>query len=305
MDNVIVTGATGPLGLALCEYLDRLNISVFAIVRPNSARKKYLPSRVRVFERDLDNLLSLNVKADAFFHLGWSTETRETVADPIPQAKNIFQTINAVRLAQYSKCKVFVGAGSWVEHGYVTRPITPDTMESPQSAYGIAKYAAGKLSRTLCQRYGIRHCWARILSIYGPYDKDTTAFVYFINCLLKGEKPLLTEGSQTWDFIYSADCAKAMYLIAEKGKDGAIYPVGTGYAPPIREYFEYIRDRISPCMPLVFGERPYAKNQVMLLCADITELYKDTGFEPDYSFEEGIEKMIEWREHDFNNNASV
>ena len=47
-------------------------------------------------------------------------------------------------------------------------------------------------------------------------------------------------------------------------------------------------------LPIGFGEIPYYPNQVMHLEADISSLKKDTGFEIEYSFEEGIKETIQW-----------
>lgn len=72
------------------------------------------------------------------------------------------------------------------------------------------------------------------------------------------------------------------------------YPLGSGKARPLKEYFECIKNYINPSLKLGFGEKPYVLNQVMLLCADNTVLKNDTGFEPEYTFEEGIRETIEW-----------
>ena len=55
-----------------------------------------------------------------------------------------------------------------------------------------------------------------------------------------------------------------------------------------------MRDAINPEAKLGVGEVPYGPKQVMYLCADIDELKKDTGFEPQISFEDGIRKTIDW-----------
>lgn len=60
------------------------------------------------------------------------------------------------------------------------------------------------------------------------------------------------------------------------------------------EYVKVLRDSISTELPLGFGEIAYAPKQVMHLCADISDLTNDTGFIPQYSFEEGIKETIEW-----------
>ena len=62
----------------------------------------------------------------------------------------------------------------------------------------------------------------------------------------------------------------------------------------LKEYIEKIRDAVSPNAALGLGEIPYAKNQVMYLCADISDLQKDTGFVPVVSFDEGIAKTVSW-----------
>ena len=63
---------------------------------------------------------------------------------------------------------------------------------------------------------------------------------------------------------------------------------------PLRDYICKIRDAVDPNMKIVFGEVPYYDKQVMYLCADITDLTRDTGFVPEVTFDEGIRKTVEW-----------
>jgi nucleoside-diphosphate-sugar epimerase len=298
--RAIITGATGPVGMALIARLAGCGIGVTAVLRPGSARNAHIPrlDGVDLIECDIAALPSLAERLphgyDAFFHLAWNTATREITGDPIAQGQSLVHTLHAVKLAAALGCKVFVGSGSQAEYGRACGPLSHDTPERPESSYGIAKYAAGKLSRQLSESLGMRHCWCRIISVYGPFDRATTGLMYCLNGLLRGEKPSLTKAEQLWDYIYSADCARALHLIAEKGRHGTAYPVGSGRARPLREYFETLRDCIDPGLPLGFGEKPYPPGQIMHLSADITGLTKDTGFLPEYSFEEGIRRTVEW-----------
>jgi nucleoside-diphosphate-sugar epimerase len=298
--KAIITGATGPLGMALVEYLLGLGVSVTVVARPSSPRNIDLIStgKINMVECDLSGLISLSGKLgrdyDAFFHLGWNTASRDIINDPLIQSRNIGYTLDAVRLAYDLGCGVFVGAGSQAEYGLSSVPFTPYSIEKPFSSYGIAKCAAGKLSLKLCDSLKMRHCWGRVLSVYGPFDRETTAIMYCLYSLLRGESPLLTASEQIWDFIYSSDCARAFYLIARQGKHGVSYPVGSGKARMLKEYFEEIRDYVDPSICLGFGKKPYAENQVMFLSSDNTVLEKDTGFKPEYSFGQGIKKTVEW-----------
>ena len=97
-----------------------------------------------------------------------------------------------------------------------------------------------------------------------------------------------------WDYLYSADAGYAMYLLGEKGVSGKTYCIGGGTARPLREYIEANRDAAAPGAEIGFGEIPYQEKQVMYLCADISDLEKDTGFAPRVTFAEGIEKTVDW-----------
>ena len=102
-----------------------------------------------------------------------------------------------------------------------------------------------------------------------------------------------------WDYLYSKDAAKAFYLAATKGRDGAVYPIGSGTVRPLADYIKSIRDAVDPSLPIGFGEIDYYPGQVMYLCADTESLKADTGFEPDYTFEEGIAETVEWYRKEF------
>jgi len=73
-----------------------------------------------------------------------------------------------------------------------------------------------------------------------------------------------------------------------------VYCLGSGKGKKLREYIEKIRDTVAPDAKLGIGEIPYAKNQVMYLCADISDLKNDTGFVPSISFDEGIKMTVKW-----------
>ena len=191
-------------------------------------------------------------------------------------------------------CKKFIGAGSQAEYGRYEGKLNADVPAFPENGYGIAKLCAGQMSRIRCRQLGIQHIWTRVLSVYGPYDGENTMVISMIRRMLQGERPICTKGEQIWDYIYSRDAAKAFYLLGESGQDGKVYCIGSGQGIPLKEYISTIRKQIDESLEIGFGEVPYSDKQVMYLCADIRELQKDTGFGPEYSFEEGIRETIEW-----------
>ena len=297
--KAIITGPTGAVGIALIEALARRNIEVTAVCRPCSLRIDGIPrsKNVEVVECDLSELDRLPACCahdyDVFYHLGWTNTFGASARNNMDaQIDNIRYTLEAARAAAKLCCHTFVGAGSQAEYGRAAGLLRPDTPCVPENGYGMAKLCAGEMSRVECQKLGIRHIWARILSVYGPGDGSGTLVSSMINTLLDGEKPRCTAGEQMWDYLYSEDAARALVRMAEDGKDGSVYPLGSGDVRPLKEYIDAIRNAIDPNLPVGLGEVPYAANQVMFLGADLTALRQDTGFRPQTAFEEGIKKTI-------------
>ena len=307
MKTVIITGATGTIGMALIGKCIEQGTKVIALVNPASKRLDRIPdnSLVKIVKCGLDDfasadadLLGIKTGIDAMFHLAWGGTFGDARNDKALQDQNAAYAIDAVRLAHRMGCGVFVGAGSQAEYGRVSGKLSADTPCAPENEYGRAKLKTSQETRKLCNELGMRHIWPRILSIYGPYDGEKTMVMSLIKTLLGGGRPALTAGEQMWDYLYSEDAAAALMLLAEKGVSGRIYPIGSGAARPLKEYIEIIRDEIDPQLPLGFGEIPYSPNQVMHLCADISGLKEDTGFKPSVRFEEGARRTIAFvRDH--------
>ena len=303
MKAAVITGASGMLGQALIRLLVKKGISVYAVVRPDSPQNARIPehSLVKKVECNLSELNLLPDKigcdCDAFFHFGWGGTFGATRNNMYGQLDNVTYTIDAVEAVHKLNCSVFLGAGSQAEFGRVPDGVklSSKLKENPETGYGIAKLCAGQMSRAVCREYGIRHIWTRILSVYGPGDKDRTMVMSGICSMLKGESPKYTKGEQMWDYLYCDDAAEAFYLAAEKGKDGKVYCVGSGQPRMLKEFITDIRDAANPDQELRFGEVPYYDKQVMYLCADIEELQKDTGFQPATDFKKGIRETVAWR----------
>lgn len=304
IQNVVITGPTGAIGAALCEELLKHGCMVYAVCRPDSQRTAALPGhdRLKIVHCDLADFEKLpdliRNPCDALFHFAWAHTIGPGRNDMPVQISNIRYAINAVRAAAALGCNVFVGAGSQAEYGRVEGLLRPETPCFPENGYGMAKLCAGQMSRTEAHKLGMAHIWARILSVYGPHDGQNTLISTAIRQLLAGQCPALTAGEQLWDYLYAADASEALYGMACCGRDGAVYPLGSGERRPLREYIAILRDAIDPALPLGLGEIPYGPGQVMHLQADITDLHRDTGFTPKTEFAVGIEKTIEWmRKH--------
>lgn len=312
MRSAVITGSTSMIGTALIELLIEKKIEVLAVTRPQSKHIKRLDTfrnQITIVECDVSKIAELPKmtigKYDVFFHLGWTAKGRYYRENSIQQSKDIYYTLQAVNAARDLGCCTFIGAGSQAEYGPQLVAPAPDTPVDPNTAYGIAKYSAGKLSSFLCRELGIRHVWTRIYSVYGPNDSFNSMIMYTIRTLLQGEVPSLTACTQKWDYLYSTDAARALYLLGIYGKDQTVYNIGSGCALPLYDYVKTLRDSIDKSLPIGVGNMGYGDKQIMYLCANTEELSKDTGFKPQVSYEDGIVQTIKWYKKILGGNQSA
>ena len=302
MKRAVITGATGAIGTALIRALLDNGVEVLVITRPDSKRNDHIPKvpGVKVIFANLSDFASLDVSAegscDVFFHLAWAGASGAGRNDIYLQLDNIRYSLDAVRLAKRLGCHTFIGAGSQAEYGLSDRKLTADTPTKPFIGYGFAKLCAGQMTREYAHQQGLRHIWTRILSVYGPNDGANSMISMLVRNLTNRTPVDMTAGTQIWDYLYSSDAAKALYLLAEKGQDGKTYVLGSGTARPLKEYAEIIREEIGSDIRINYGAVPFSKNQVMYLCADILQLVLDTGWSPKTEFREGIRKILDHME---------
>ena len=300
MRRVVITGATGAIGMALIGLCITKKIEVLVLCRKDSRRNARIPEHPLIhmqacsLEQMKDWRPDSGEGYEVFYHFAWAGTTGAARNDMYLQNKNVEYTLDAVRLAKRLGCHTFVGAGSQAEYGRAEGKLSENTPVRPENGYGIAKLCAGLMSREECHSLGMKHIWTRVLSVYGPYDGEHSMIMSSIRELLGGREPELTAGDQIWDYLYSGDAARAFLLLGEKGRDGAAYCIGSGEERPLKEYLYLLRDAVNPALPLGLGKRPYGGKQVMHLSADITRLQEDTGFSPEVPFEEGIRKTVEW-----------
>ena len=298
MRSAVISGATGAIGTALTKKLVNEGVKVLILCRKDSKRTQNIIESplVKVKYCALDELSSLTndtgEEYDVFYHFAWMGAAGPGRHDMYLQNENVKFALDAVEAAKRFGCKTFIGAGSQAEYGRVEGLLRPDTPTFPEMGYGYAKLCAGQMTRDYAHQLGLQHVWTRILSVYGPNDGAQSMVMSTINKLRNGETPQFTKGEQMWDYLYSGDAANAFYLLGDRGIDGKTYVIGSGKARPLAEYIEIIRDEVNPDAKIELGAIPYAPKQVMHLQADISELQKDTGFEPMIGFEDGIKEIL-------------
>lgn len=309
MNKVIITGATGMIGVSLINQLLNNNVEkIYAVIRPNSKNVYRLPKddRIEIVECDISEYKNLDnyihEKCDIFYHFAWGATGMYRNDSIRYQIQNIEFTLDALHVAKKLRCSKFIGAGSQAEYGPLNKTLSPDTQVNPIQPYGISKYAAGKLCMEEAKRINIDFFWCRIFSVYGIYDKDSSMITTAIKSFNNNQKIKFSKGEQFWDYLYCSDAANALYLIGQKASGHKIYCIGSGKPLMLSEYIKIIHKTVNPTYDLKLGDIPYTNNSIMFLCADISSLKKDVGFEPKIEFKEGIKMTLNYYK-EFNNES--
>lgn len=291
----LVTGASGHLGSHLTELLVREGAEVTALCREGSDlwRLKDVLGRVNVLRRARASEIK-RAAPEAVFHLAWRGVAGDSRDAPEQLTVNVAATLELCQIVVESGCRVFVGLGSQAEYGPHDAVLTEETPARPVTAYGVAKLCAGMMTAKLCGLAGVRHVWLRLLSTYGPKDDERHLIPAVILSLLKGERPRLTAGEQTWDYLYVEDAARAVLGVAVNPGGRGVFNLGSGRAATVRAVAERLRDLIDPSMGLGFGEVPYAPGQLMRLETSIERLRRATGWEPRVNLDEGLRRTVDW-----------
>lgn len=303
MKRVVITGATSMLGIALIKECIKNDIKVLAIVRRQSANLSRLPKSalIEVCECGLEELESVAARDkeyDVFYHFAWDYTSKATRDNPSLQERNIKYTMDAVDAAKRLGCSKFIGAGSQAEYGKVDALITADTPTAPVISYGIAKYAAGKLSEKLCTEYGMIHIWGRVFSVYGRYDNAGTMLSYAIEQFMKKEPARFSTATQPWDYLHEDDAGKIFYLLGEKIQENRVYRVASGKTRILKEYILELKRLFGQDAVCCFASETESLGNLGLQ-VDIGDLVEDIGYEPMISFEEGVLDMIKYRKQTF------
>jgi nucleoside-diphosphate-sugar epimerase len=282
--------------MALIKKLVGFPHEILVIANPDSERNERLSlyKSIRIIECNLYeyDTIDLGEKYDVFFHFAWIGG--HCRSDLELNMKSATCAMDAVRLAHRLGCTTFIGAGSQAECGQTISPIDVNTVCKPDSAFGAAKLYAYNQTRKISENFGLNFYWARILSIYGPYDRDGSLVMSTILRVLNKQSLAFTSGNQIWDFLYADDAADALFAISKHGKPDSIYVIGSGDARELRDYIKELLEEFNLDANQYLGLVPYSDNQVMHLVANTDPLRQEFNWKPKIPFRRGIQLTIEY-----------
>lgn len=301
MERIVITGGTGFIGSRLIRELLQNHVETVALVRNirttalDDIKDNKLLRMVRYNSPEYDALPEVIGKVDAFYHLAWAGVSTKQKNDGQLQLENIHFSMEMLDYAAKIKADRFLGMGTVAEYAFSENTIEANGgRQTPNDMYGAAKTSAHYMLEAYARILNIPFNWVVLPSTFGEGRRNDNIITYTITTLLRGERPQYGMLMQMWDFLYVGEVARALRLIGEKGIPGKTYGIGSGVYRQLKDYIMKIRDIIDPELELGIGDIPSLSDKAFSSCVNIYELVKDTGFEPKVSFEEGINRTIEY-----------
>lgn len=272
--KAVVTGGAGFIGSHIVDLLIKEGYDVHAIDDLSGGSKDNLSDKATLHQkdvRDYEAIADVIKGAEIVFHTAAMPRVQVSIENPLlTNDVNVGGTVNVLTAVKEGGVKRVVYSASSSAYGDAdTLPLHEDLPTNPKSPYGLQKYIGELYCRTWSAVYGVETVSLRYFNVYGPRMNPDGAYALAIGKFLKqrvaGEPITITgDGTQTRDFTYVTDVARANILAATSDKVGAgeVINIGAGHNYSINEVaemiggpVEYIAPRLEPHDTLASNER--------------------------------------------------
>lgn len=298
MKKIAITGASGFIGQHLMLHYLNEGAHVTAIVPNPEKIEEYTRFEnleiVKAGFEDFDKISTLTdtKDIDIFYYLSWGGYGKAT-NDYIAQEQNIKPICDAVAEASKMGCKRFLFSTSFSEYMISEKETLSHNAGAHCNVYGASKQAARVLAHAVAAQKGVPFLCVAFANTFGPGDCSHRSTNLFVHKLLRGEALDLTEGIHLYDWNYIEDTIAGLVLAGEKGKIDSVYYIGSNERLPLKDIVGKVRDIICPEAEIRLGTY-HEDFHVDYTSVDVTKLYRDTGYQPKWKFEDAVKKTAEW-----------
>ncbi len=168
-----------------------------------------------------------------------------------------------------------------------------DQEPCPISHYAASKAAASAIARMYHRTKGWPIVIVRPFQVYGPGQPTQALIPAAILAAQEGRPFRMTGGQQERDFVYVDDVARGYLAAALRGVDGCSYDLGWGMTHPVRAVIDHLYDLMKARLQPVYGALPYRPGEIWSMHADIDPAFRDLGWRPQVSMDEGLALAVE------------
>jgi UDP-glucose 4-epimerase len=229
--------------------------------------------------------------AEYVFHFAGIGDIVPSIDRPVDyMSGNVMGTVQALEGARAAKVRKFVYAASSSCYGMTKElPTTENAPIRPEYPYALSKYQGEQAVLHWGEVYRLPVNVIRIFNAYGTRSKTTGAYgavfgVFLAQKLANKPFTIVGDGTQTRDFVFVTDVARAFYLAATTERVNQIYNLGAGNPQSVNRLVE-----------LLGGEKVYIPKrpgEPECTWADISKITRELGWKQLVSLEQGVALML-------------
>lgn len=305
----LVTGGAGFIGSNLCEALLEMGYTVRCMDNLSTGKREnvemFLDNPNYTFLekdiRDLDACMDACKDVDYVLNqAAWGSVPRSIEMPLFYCANNIQGTLNMLEAARQNNVKKFVYASSSSVYGDEPNLPKKEGVEGNLlSPYAVTKRCDEEWAKQYTKHYGLDTYGLRYFNVFGRRQTPDGAYAAvipkFIKMLINGETPTINgDGKQSRDFTYIDNVIEANLkaCLASHDAAGQAYNVAYGGREYLIDIYYNLTEALGKDIEPNYG--PNRAGDIKHSNADISKARELLGYDPEYSFSEGIKLAIEW-----------
>ena len=310
MRKILVTGGAGFIGsnfvrMVLSEHADTLIVNLDKLTYAGNLENlaEFLEHQNHKFVRGdicdgtlVDQVIDEH-QIDTIVNFAAESHVDRSITGPKAFIEaNVTGTLTLLEAARDKNLERFVQISTDEVYGSLgpEGKFTEQTPLQPNSPYSASKAAADHLVRAFGHTWGVKYNITRCSNNYGPYQFPEKLIPLMINNAL-GDKdlPVYGDGLYVRDWLYVYDHCTAIWQVLQKAPPGEIYNIGGCNEKANLEVINLILDRLDKPKSLIkhVADRPGHDRRYAI---DASKTINELCWKPSVSFEQGINKTIDW-----------
>ena len=293
--NILVTGGSGFIGRNIVKILkeEGNTVGTYDISDKNSVSDYHIMSDVR----NLKMLEKACSEIDYVFHLAAVTSPPEFEnLTGEGYEVNVIGTYNVLAASAKNNVKRVILASSSSIYGDMKQAAVETQLPKTYSNFYPMTKLINEMTAGLISKGGLETVSLRYFNTYGVGENskgDYSSVIWkFIDAIRNNKRPIIFgDGTQSRDFIYVEDTARASVLAMKNGASGEAYNIGTGKTTDFNTIFQIVKEEMGYQDAAEYAPNPLKSYQMFTL-ADITKAKEELKFEPKYGIRDGIREMI-------------
>jgi UDP-glucuronate 4-epimerase len=309
--NILVTGAAGFIGSHVCDYYTRLGNHVIGIdnfdnfyperikqlnISDLSGDSKFQFHKADIRDRAALKKIFVSNRIDAVIHLAAKAGVRPSIESISEYYDvNVNGTVALLEEMKANAVKKMVFASSSSVYGNNQKvPFSEsDPVDNPISPYASTKKSGELLNHVYCHLYGFDITCLRFFTVYGPRQRPDLAIHKFTRLIDAGlPVPFYGDGTTARDYTYIVDIVNGISCALNNLHGFRIYNLGESQVITLDTLVRTIEKSLG--IKAILKRLPLQQGDVQITYADISKAKAEIGYDPKYTFEEGVKKFVGW-----------